>query len=121
MGFTKERFGRMFPRLAAQLEKSAVKVSIDSVRSDTDAKERKISQKKSKSYNPDIIDFLRRCSTRKEAKEIIDFMEKRGEISHEYAKKLCDQLREKGVRSFGTKKRENYYFYYFKQIEKSKK
>ena len=36
-------------------------------------------------------------------------MEKRREISPEYAKKLRKQLREKGVRSFGSKKEDDYY------------
>jgi hypothetical protein len=43
------------------------------------------------------------------AEEIIAYMEKRGEISNEYAQKLRAQLKRKGVRSFGPKKEENYY------------
>jgi len=121
MDFTKGKFEKMFPHLAAELEKNVMKVSIDSVRSDIDAQERTATQRKFTSYNPDILDFLRRCSTRKEGKEIIDFMEKRVEISHEYANKLRAQLSEKGIRSFGTKKGENYYFHYFKRIEKVRK
>jgi len=35
-------------------------------------------------------------------------MEKRGEISKEYAQKLRAQLKRKGVRSFGPKKEEDY-------------
>jgi len=61
-------------------------------------------------YMPDVIDFIRRCDTEEQAKEIIDYMEKRGEIEKRYAKKLRCQLREKGIRSFGPKKEENYYF-----------
>jgi len=40
---------------------------------------------------------------------MIAYMEKRGEISKEYAQKLRAQLKRKGVRSFGPKKEENYY------------
>jgi hypothetical protein len=36
-------------------------------------------------------------------------MEKRCEINKEYAQKLRAQLKQKGVRSFGPKKEENYY------------
>jgi hypothetical protein len=36
-------------------------------------------------------------------------MERRGEISKEYAARLRKQLKEKGIRSFGPKKEENYY------------
>ena len=60
-------------------------------------------------YMPDAVDFLRRCDNAREAKKIIDFLEKRGEISDKYATKLRHQLREKGIRSFGTKKTDGYY------------
>jgi hypothetical protein len=36
-------------------------------------------------------------------------MEKRGEINCEYAQKLRKQLNEKGIRSFGSKKEDEYY------------
>jgi hypothetical protein len=61
-------------------------------------------------YMPDAVDFLRRCDNAREAEKIIDFLEKRGEISDKHATKLRDQLSEKGIRSFGTKKRDGYYF-----------
>ena len=41
--------------------------------------------------------------------EIIMYMEKRNKITSEYAKRLRDQLREKGLRSFGSKKGADYY------------
>jgi len=36
-------------------------------------------------------------------------MEKRGEIEQQYAEELRRQLKNKGVRSFGPKKEDNYY------------
>jgi hypothetical protein len=60
-------------------------------------------------YNPDIIDFIRRCDTEDEALEIIKYMEKKLEISKEYAKHLTKELKTKGVRSFGPKKEIDYY------------
>jgi len=36
-------------------------------------------------------------------------MEKRGEISRNYAQKLRTQLKKKGVRSFGAKRDDGYY------------
>ena len=41
--------------------------------------------------------------------KIIAYMEKRGEIEKQYAERLRKQLEDKGVRSFGPKKEENYY------------
>jgi len=58
---------------------------------------------------PDVIDFIRRCDNEEQAVEIIDFMEKRKEINSTYAQRLKRQLREKGVRSFGSKKKDDYY------------
>ena len=58
---------------------------------------------------PDVIDFIRRCNTEGEAEQIIVYLEKKGEISKEYATKLIKQLKSEGVRSFGSKKEENYY------------
>jgi len=37
-------------------------------------------------------------------------LEKRGELTKEYAAELREQLKKEGVRSFGSKKEENYYF-----------
>jgi hypothetical protein len=52
---------------------------------------------------------LRRCDTNEQAEEIIAYLEKRSEVDKEYAEKLRTQLKQKGVRSFGLKKGENYY------------
>ncbi|MDI6805252.1 MAG: DUF2095 family protein [Candidatus Bathyarchaeia archaeon] len=107
--FDKETFKKLFPNLAKELDSNEHKVAINSVRTDVQSGE-KASAERFAHYMPDVIDFIRRCDTEEQAKEIIDFMEKRGEIERQYAKKLRRQLREKGVRSFGPKKEENYYF-----------
>ena len=91
MAYDRETLRKRFPHLAAELDQSIMKVSIDSVRSNADDGA-KIASRKATGYNPDIVDFLRRCDTDKEALEIVDFMEKRGEISKEYGKKLREQL-----------------------------
>jgi len=114
MAYDRETLRKRFPHLAAELDQSIMKVSIDSVRSNADDGA-KIASRKATGYNPDIVDFLRRCDTDKEALEIVDFMEKRGEISKEYGKKLREQLNEAGVRSFGAKKGNDYYFHYLNQ------
>jgi hypothetical protein len=104
----KETFKRLFPNLAREMESSENKVAVNSVRTDVKTGERAVSSN-FVHYDPDVIDFLRRCDTAEQAEEIIAYMERRGEISKEYASKLRKQLKEKGVRSFGPKKEENYY------------
>ena len=105
----KETFKKLFPNLVKELESDKNKVAINSVRTDIQTGERATS-KRFIHYTPDVIDFIRRCDTEQQAEEIIDYMEKKGEIQKQYAKRLRKQLKEKGVRSFGPKKEENYYF-----------
>ncbi|RLF24438.1 MAG: DUF2095 domain-containing protein [Thermoprotei archaeon] len=94
----------MFPHLAKEIEDGVMTFPIGGVRWSNRSEEY------DELRNPDVISFIRRCRTEKEAEEIIDYMERRGEISHEYAESLRRQLREKGLRSFGEYKPYGYYF-----------
>jgi len=107
--FDKEKFKKMFPNLAEELESSDSKIAINSVRSNAETGE-KVASGRFLHYTPDVIDFIRRCDTAEQAAEIIDYMEERGELSKKDAEKLRIQLKEKGLRTFGSKKEENYYF-----------
>jgi len=98
----------MFPNLMKELGIEESKVGINSVRTDTQSGERAVSRSFIH-YMPDVIDFIRRCDTNKQAQEIIDYMEKNGEIEKQYAAKLRKQLEEQGLRSFGSKKEADYY------------
>ena len=109
MEIDKERFKKMFPHLAEELENQENRVPITSVRSDPQTGE-KSSSRGFDTYMPDVIDFIRRCDDEQQAEEIINYLEERKEISHEYARRLKRQLKENGVRSFGSKKEEGYYF-----------
>ena len=61
-------------------------------------------------FQPGVIDFIRRARNEKEALEVIDYMEKKGEISPKEAEALRKQLKERGLRSFGPRKYDGYYF-----------
>jgi hypothetical protein len=107
----KDQFKKMFPNLAKEMNAGEQKLTINSVRSNTQTAEKAAkAQKNLSNYDPDIIDFIRRCDNDQQAEEIIAYMEKRGEIARKYAQKLRQQLKKKGVRSFGPKKEEGYYF-----------
>lgn len=108
MDVTKERFRKMFPKLAQEIENGKCGTKISSVRSDYTTGEKEVSRKFT-AYAPDVIDFLRRSDKAEQAEEIICYLENRREISSEYARKLRKQLKEKGVRSFGSKKEIDYY------------
>ena len=105
----KESLKKMFPNLAKELQSDENNVPVKSVRTDSRAAEKAANRERYVNYVPDVIDFIRRCDTREQAEEIIAYLEKRSELEKEYAQKLRVQLKEKGVRSFGPKKEENYY------------
>jgi hypothetical protein len=100
------------PHLAAEMGQSEVEVKIEGVRWEETNRTRqsiKPGAQRFSGYSPDVVDFLRRCSTDEEALEIIIFLEKRGELKPVHAKELRKQLQSKGVRSFGSKKMWGYY------------
>lgn len=113
MGLDKESIKKMFPNLAKELQTKENKVQVNSIRSTQEDGERAAASLRFDNYMPDVIDFIRRCDTEKQAKEIIEYMEKRGEIDKEYAQKLEKQLRQKGIRSFGSKKEHDYYLKHY--------
>ena len=109
MELRKESVKKMFPHLCKELEGGDNKVEIDSVRTDPEKAEEAVSDK-FHNYNPTVVDFIRRCDTETEAEAIINFLEKRCELTREHAEQLRKQLKKEGVRSFGSKKEEGYYF-----------
>jgi hypothetical protein len=114
----------MFPNLIKELEDGENKVTIDAVRADAAKAEVEVHNSdevlrleteealpdKFRHYNPTVVDFIRRCDTVPQAEEIIEYMHRRGEITEEYACQLKEQLKEQGIRSFGSKKEDDYYF-----------
>lgn len=109
MKLDNKKLKKFFPNLAKELQSDKDKVAINSVRTNLQTGERAVSER-FVHYVPDVIDFIRRCDTEEQAEEVIDYMEKKGEIEKQHARELRKQLEEKGVRSFGPKKGENYYF-----------
>ena len=105
----KKSFKKSFPHLSKELELGDSKVAINSVRTEPDEAEKAVTDK-FHNYDPTVVDFIRRCDTKVQAEAIIAYLEKRGELTKEYAEALRKQLKKDGVRSFGSKKEENYYF-----------
>jgi hypothetical protein len=120
MAIDKKSLKKMFPNLYKELETGDVKVPINAVRKNPhEAEESEVEEDefeptelpdKFRHFNPSAVDFIRRCDTEAQAEEIIAYLQKKGEITQEYAEELRCQLKQKGVRSFGPKKEENYYF-----------
>ena len=108
MEIDREKFRKLFPNLYREIVSKKMSISIDAVRVDREEAEREAS-KPDKPQMPTPIDYLRRCENDEEAFEVVNYLEKRGEISSEEAEKLRKQIREHGVRSFGKKKEWGYY------------
>jgi hypothetical protein len=105
-------FQERFPNLAAEMEESHPVVRVDGVRwQETGRTKASQTSRRGKfaKYEPDIVDFVRRCSTAEEALEIIAFLEQRREIDPDYAKALRHQLLTRGLRSFGPQKTWGHY------------
>jgi len=97
---SKNEIRKNFPHLFEELESNST----------IEDKPIKLKVDKGRGYEPSILDFLKRCNDDKEAFEIIDYLERREEITKAYADTLKTQVREKGVRSFGEKRRPGHYF-----------
>jgi hypothetical protein len=130
MAIDKKSLRKMFPHLYEELESSDVKIPINGIRKNAAEAEGEVDEcgcdvchdheeesaevtqtpDKLRHFNPQAVDFLRRCDTPAQAEEIITYLEKKGEITKEYASELRCQLKRDGVRSFGPKKEENHYF-----------
>ncbi len=127
MAIDKKSLKKMFPHLYEELENGDSKISINGVRKNAEDAEQASADAdcqdcannldsctesidKLRHFNPSAVDFIRRCDTVAQAEEIIAYLEKKGEITKEYALELRCQLKRDGVRSFGSKKEENHYF-----------
>lgn len=107
-----EKLLERLPHLAKEMISSESDVLIEGVRwEETNRTQQSIAADKPRfsGHSPDVVDFLRRCATDEEAMQIIDFLEKQGEISTIHAKELRRQLQTQGVRSFGSKKSWGFY------------
>ena len=110
MEIDKEEFKKKYPKLIDEMEHSDKKIKIDLAKNKVESSKNDKRKKSFRGYDPTIIDFIQRCKTIEEANSIIDYLENRGEVSKEYAKSIREQIKGKGIRSFGPKKKENYYF-----------
>jgi hypothetical protein len=127
MAIDKRALKKTFPHLYHELaEDSENKVSINSIRDISETTEKAVEIEdvceeeflkpakaidKLRHFNPSAVDFIRRCDTDEQAQGIISYLQKRGELTQEQAQELECRLKQKGVRDFGPKKEENFYFH----------
>lgn len=110
-----EDFKEKFPHLSEEIEKRKRTIRIDGVR--TDPEEGEKATKVGRDPGPSAVDFIRLCDTEEEALEIIDHMKEEGKINQEYATKMRNQLKNQGLRSFGSKRDPGEYDYLERKSE----
>ena len=104
-------FHEAFPALGKELEEKSTKTHrIDGVRIMSEESESTKSERTS--FEPDVVDYIRRCETMSQAMEIVEFLLKQNEITQPQAKEIKSQLKTDGLRSFGSKKEKDHYLHH---------
>ncbi|MHA1650432.1 MAG: DUF2095 family protein [Candidatus Helarchaeota archaeon] len=98
-----DEFKRKYPHLAEELTDPNLLYPIDAVRWEDE--ECLPKEEFSRPEEPTVESLLRRSRTEEEALEIITFLEKRGEISSQKAKRLISTLKSKGLKAFQSKRK----------------
>jgi len=93
--FDAKDFKKSLPHLSSELIGGEKKINIQGIQNTIP--------------DPGAIDFIRRCRSKEEAFEIIDFLLKRNEISLDEFHSLKDQIKNQGLSSFGHQKKKGYY------------
>ncbi len=100
-----------FPALSKEhKEKTTKTYKIDGVRIMSEDTESTKSEKAA--FEPDVVDYIRRCDTMTQAMEIVEFLLKQNEITSPQAKEIKSQLKADGLRSFGSKKEKDHYLHH---------
>jgi hypothetical protein len=106
----KKDFKRLFPHIAEEVESGASKVDLTKLNEQPQSAEPSYKEdRKYAGFQPSAVDFIRRCRKPKEAEEIINYLEKKGDIKGDEAEALRKQLRKDGLRSFGPHKGPGFY------------
>ena len=104
----KEIFKKFFPHLAGEMENWVSRVKLGDTEED-EGDGAPVNSRKWAGHEPDVVDFIQRCETAEQAREIIEYMEAKGEITSDRATILRRQLMEEGLESFGKRKDEGFY------------
>ncbi len=101
----------VFPALGKELEEKSTKTyKIDGVR--TMSEETVPTKGEKEAFEPDVVDYIRRCDTMSQAMEIVEFLLKQSEITSAQAREIKSQLKADGIRSFGSKKEKDHYLHH---------
>ncbi len=132
LSYKKEEFLEHFPYLIKEISEKTKSIEINSINCQIEQihKEKfQISKNDypNELYNPGAIDFIRRCSSKKDAINILDYLMKRNEINKEDYKSYKNIISQKGgleriINESGGLKKPGYYMrkYYKKDMKNQK-
>ena len=125
--YSKSELEEVFPNLTSEIKEGKKSVKISSIEDEEKELRKNESGKYEIKYeenlsNPGVIDFLRRCSTSIEAREILKYMNERKEISEDLFNYLKDRISQddgliKLIDECGGLKKKGYYIYKFYKTE----
>lgn len=91
-----DEFKKRFPHLAKELEAEARSLS-------------ELVESTEPPFMPTAIDYLRRCRTVKEAKEVLEYLVRTGQLKEEEREVFEEVLNNEGLESLGPRKEFGYY------------
>ncbi len=95
--FDKEEFRRLFPKLSEEMLGKSYDI-------------RELSKDPLAGYEPNVYDFLCRAKSVEDGLKVIDYLERKGELSPELARELRDKLIRHGIKAFGERREFGYYY-----------
>ncbi|MFX1390399.1 MAG: DUF2095 family protein [Promethearchaeota archaeon] len=130
--YNENEFNKQFPHLTKEISSKQKFIKINSVKNDLlfNAEEKPIESmnlKPEELYNPQAIDFIRRCTNKEEAIDILDYLLKRNEISQKDYETYVNIISQEGgltrlIAESGGLKEPGYYMRkYYKKLTKDQK
>ncbi len=132
VSYKKEEFLEHFPSLIKEISEKKKSIKINAINGQNEQihKEKSEISKNvypSELYNPEAIDFIRRCSNKEDAINILDYLMKRNEIDKEDYKSYKNIISQEGgleriINESGGLKKPGYYMrkFYKKDIKNQK-
>ncbi len=101
ISYDKNELRQFYPHLIAEISDKKKSIKIDSVKMEDEEKKKISSASQNRDVpeeliNPRAVDFIRRCKTDGEAREILDFLLKRKEITIEEYNELRNHIKKEG-------------------------
>lgn len=127
ISYNKDELSNQFPHLIEEISTKKKSLKIESINMDIEPEKEKTQQKTNnlylnELYNPGVVDFLRRCTNKKDAIDILEYLMARKEISLEDYTKYKKIISQEGglkqlINEYGGLKRPGYYMrkYYKKE------